>query len=174
MIAGLIAPALLTADHDVSGFDCGKPSLNHWLKRHALSNQAKGFTRVLVIKHEVRVVAYYGVAPTAVPAPVLPRSVKTGQPPDPVPCLLLAQFAIDLAYQGRGIGSALLADAISRCIRGAELMGGRAVIVRAVDDEAAAYWVSNGFRALGDDPMTLVQTIPSLAGAFATSQYKNR
>lgn len=101
----LSAPEALTAAHDVSEFSCGKPPLDHWLKTRALSNQEKGFTAVLVVHEASRVVGYYGLAPTAVVPGSLPRSIRTGQPPDPVPCLLLGQLATDIAWAGRGIGT---------------------------------------------------------------------
>ncbi|MBF0335777.1 MAG: hypothetical protein HQL40_19405 [Alphaproteobacteria bacterium] len=85
----LSAPELLTASHDVSQFACGKPALDHWLKTRALANQQKGFTVVLVVHEAGRVVGYHGLAPTAIVPAILPRSIRTGQPPDPVPCLLL-------------------------------------------------------------------------------------
>ena len=73
----LSAPEPLTAAHDVSAFSCGKPTLDHWLKTRALSNQEKGFTAVLVVHEAHRVVGYYGLAPTAVVPSVLPRSART-------------------------------------------------------------------------------------------------
>ena len=69
----LSAPELLTARHDVAEFSCGQPALDHWLKTRALANQAKGFTVVMVVHDALRVVGYYGLAPTAVVAAVLPR-----------------------------------------------------------------------------------------------------
>jgi GNAT superfamily N-acetyltransferase len=102
------APELLTADHDLSLFDCGKVALNDWLKTHALNNQTKGFTRVLVVCEAGRVVGFYGVAPSAIPPSALSRSVRTGRPADPVPCILLGQFAVDKNFMGHGIGGALL------------------------------------------------------------------
>jgi len=93
----LSAPEPLTAAHDVSDFTCGKPTLDHWLKTRALSNQEKGFTAVLVVHETSRVVGYYGLATTAVVPSIVPRAIRTGQPPDPVPCLLLGQLATDVA-----------------------------------------------------------------------------
>ncbi|MGH8595976.1 MAG: hypothetical protein ACREXT_04895 [Gammaproteobacteria bacterium] len=52
------APELLTADHDLSEVDCGKAALTDWLKTHALINQTKGFTRVLVVHEEGRVAGF--------------------------------------------------------------------------------------------------------------------
>src|SRR5271167_444257 len=107
----LSAPQPLTTEHDVSAFGCGKPTLDHWLKTRALSNQEKGFTAVLVVHEARRVVGYYGLAPTAVVPSALPRSIRTGQPPDPVPCLLLGQLATDQSCIGKGIGTGLLKHA---------------------------------------------------------------
>jgi GNAT superfamily N-acetyltransferase len=136
----LSAPEPLIAAHDVSEFSCGKPTLDHWLKTRALSNQEKGFTAVLVVHTAGRVVGYFGLAPTAVIPDIVPRSIRTGQPPDPVPCLLLGQLATDAGWAGRGIGSGL-----ERCVTAAGLVGGRALLVNAIDPEAAAYWRRRGF-----------------------------
>ncbi|MCW8309199.1 hypothetical protein AruPA_19380 [Acidiphilium sp. PA] len=45
-----------------------------------------------------RIVGYYGLAPTAIVSSTLPRAIRTGQPPDPVPCILLGQLATDHAW----------------------------------------------------------------------------
>jgi len=162
----LSAPGPLTAEHDVSEFDCGKPTLDHWLKTRALSNQEKGFTAVLVVHEAGRVVGYYGLAPTAVVPNALPRSIRTGQPPDPVPCLLLGQLATDVAWAGRGIGTGLVKHALERCVAAAKLVGGRALMVNAVDLEAAAFWKRRGFLVSKDDPLILFRTIADIAASI--------
>jgi len=162
----LSAPEPLTAEHDVSEFDCGKPTLDHWLKTRALSNQEKGFTAVLVVHEAGRVVGYYGLAPTAVVPNALPRSIRTGQPPDPVPCLLLGQLATDVAWAGRGIGTGLVKHALVRCVAAAKLVGGRALMVNAVDLEAAAFWKRRGFLVSKDDPLILFRTIADIAASI--------
>ena len=167
----LSAPEPLTAAHDVSQFSSGKPSLDHWLKTRALSNQQKGFTAVLVVHEDGRVVGYYGLAPTAVAPGILPRSVRTGQPPDPVPCLLLGQLATDLGWTGRGIGTGLLKHAFERCVAAAELVGGRALMVNAVDDEAAAFWRRQGFIASKDDPFVLFRSIADIAASLSEAAH---
>jgi GNAT superfamily N-acetyltransferase len=166
----LCAPEPLRADHDVSAFRCGKPSLDHWLQNRALSNQQRGFTAVMVVHEDLRVVGLYGLAPTAVVANVLPRSVRTGQPPDPVPCLLLGQLATDEDFAGRGIGTGLLKHALTRCVQAAELIGGRALIVNAVDGEAAAFWLRRGFLPSRDDPLVLFQPMAAIAASLALAR----
>ena len=162
----LSAPELLTAAHDVSGFACGKPSLDHWLKTRALSNQQKGFTAVLVVHDAMRVVGYYGLAPTAVLPTLAPRSIRTGQPPDPMPCLLLGQLATDREWSGAGIGTALLAHALRRCVAAAALVGGRALLVHAVDEDAAMFWQRRGFLPSRDDPFLLFRSIADIGKSF--------
>lgn len=166
----LAGPEPLTVAHDVSRFACGKPSLDHWLKTRALSNQEKGFTAVLVVHEAGRVLGYYGLAPTAVVPGALPRSIRTGQPPDPVPCLLLGQLATDLGWAGRGIGTGLLKHALQRCVRAAGLVGGRALMVNAVDAEAAAFWMRRGFLPSRGDPLILFRSIAAIAASLAEAE----
>jgi GNAT superfamily N-acetyltransferase len=162
----LSGPELLTASHDVSEFACGKPSLDRWLKTRALSNQQKGFTAVLVVHEARRVIGYYGLAPTAILPSTLPRSIRTGQPPDPVPCLLLGQLAIDQNWIGRGLGTGLLKHALQRCVIAAGLIGGRALMVNAVDIEASEYWKRRGFIPSKDSPMVLFRSIADVKASI--------
>jgi GNAT superfamily N-acetyltransferase len=159
-------PELLTAAHILDGFSCGKPSLDRWLKTRALSNQEKGFTAVIVVHEANRVVGYYGLAPTTIVPSRLPRSIRTGQPPDPVPCLLLGQLATDQSWIGKGVGTGLLKHALQRCIAAASLIGGRALLVNAVDDDAAAFWKRRGFVPSKDDPLILFRSIADIAASL--------
>jgi GNAT superfamily N-acetyltransferase len=162
----LSAPEALTAQHDTSQFACGKPILDTWLKTRALSNQEKGFTAVIVVHDAGRVAGYYGLAPTAVTPAAMPRAIRTGQPPDPVPCLLLGQLATDAAWTGRGVGTGLLKHALARCVAASSLIGGRALIVRAVDGEAAAFWQRRGFLPSKDDPLVLFRSLQDIAASL--------
>jgi GNAT superfamily N-acetyltransferase len=170
--AVLSQPEALTADHDVAAFSCGKPVLDMWLKTRALSNQQKSFTAVMVVHEAGRVVAYYGLAPTAVLPASMPRGVRTGQPPNPVPCLLLGQLATDLSRAGTGLGTALFGDALQRCIAGARLVGGRAVMVNALDDEAGRFWLRRGFLPNRDDPLVLFRSIPDIEASLQAAALK--
>ena len=149
--------------HIVGEFSCGKPSLDRWLKTRALSNQEKGFTAVIVVHEANRVMGYYGLAPTAIIPSRLPLSIRTGQPPDPVPCLLLGQLATDQNWAGKGIGTGLLKHALQRCVTAAGLIGGRALIVNAVDTAAATFWGRRGFIPSKDDPLVLFRSIADIA-----------
>lgn len=165
----LSPPTLLTTEHDVSQFDCGKPALNRWLQRYAHSNQRHGFTRVLAVCAESRVVGYYGLAPTAVDSIVLPRRIRTGQPPAQIPAILIGQLAVDVNFKGRGIGSAMLRHALERAVQGIELLGGRAILVDAIDEEAEAYWISNGFEPIAGQKSTLFRSAADIENWLASA-----
>jgi GNAT superfamily N-acetyltransferase len=166
------APEPLSEAHDLSQFACGKPSLDNWLRTRALSNQKKGFTAVMVVHDAGRVVAYYGLAPTAVVPTSLPRSIRTGQSPDPLPCLLLGQLATDAEWRGQGIGTGLLKHTLQRCVEGATLIGGRALIVNAVDGDSAEFWQRCGFLPSKDDRMVLARSIIDIAASLEASVAK--
>lgn len=170
MIVSVSAPEPINDRHDLSAFTCGKPSLDNWLKQRALSNQQKGFTAVMVVHDAGRVIGYYGLAPTAVMPTVMPRSIRTGQPPDPIPCLLLGQLATDTHWAGKGVGTGLLKHALERSVEAAALVGGRALVVNAVDEEAADFWRRRGFMPSRDDPIVLFRSIGDIASSLAAAR----
>lgn len=165
------APEPLSDLHDLSQFTCGKPSLDNWLKQRALPNHRRGFTAVMVVHDGGRVVGYYGLAPTAIVPTAMPRAIRTGQPPDPVPCLLLGQLATDTAWAGQGIGTGLLKHALERCVVAATLVGGRALVVNAVDGDAADFWARRGFVPSKDDPMILFRSMADIAASIASASH---
>lgn len=158
----LSPPILLESHHDTSRFDCGKPALNEWLKKHALSNQRNGFTRVIVVLSADRITGVYGLAPTEVLPASLPRSVRTGQHPAHVPAILIGQLAVDKSFAGHGLGSALLRHALERAVAAARIIGGRVVVVRAIDREAEIYWQSNDFIPMRENASMLFRSIQAI------------
>jgi len=145
--------------HRPDTFDCGKPALNAWLHSFARNNQALDFTRVMVVHNAGNVIGYYGVAPSVIQPNSAPRTIRTGPPPDPIPCLLIDQLAVGLNYTSQDIGGALVKDALQRCVRGADTIGGRAIIVPPVDADAERYWKSWGFVASRDNPSILMRSM---------------
>lgn len=168
-MGNLTPPELLNAGHDLSQFDSGKPALDDWRRTRALSKQEKGFTVVMVVHEAGRVVGYYGLAPTAVEPAITPRRLRTGQPPSPIPCLLLGQLATGKAYAGQGIGGGLLAHALERCVLSATLTGGRALLVNALDEPAAEFWRRRGFLPFAADPYRLYRTMADIRADLAAA-----
>ena len=143
----LFSPILLTKQHDVSEFDCGKPPLNDFLIKYALQNQASGGARTYVMAHGSRVIGYYSLAPASIIPEDAPSRVTKGQGRYPVPVILMARFAVDRSAQGQGRGKALLRDALRRALQGADAIGGRAFLVHAKDEEAERF-----YRKFGMEP----------------------
>ncbi|MDK4734805.1 GNAT family N-acetyltransferase [Rhizobium sp. CNPSo 3490] len=153
---------LLDGRHRLQGFSCGKPSLDSWLQNFAASNQQRGFTRTFVVCDDDRVIGYYGLAPTVIEPNVVSRKIRTGRPPDPIPCLLIGQLAVDSRYRSKGIGSALVKDAFLRCVAGADIIGGRAIVVRAIDEEAERFWQSWDFMPSRDNSSIRIRSLEDI------------
>lgn len=164
--APLVGPELLDASHAVDGFDCGKPPLDDFLKRFALASQRGGGSRTYVVSRNNRVVGYYSLAPGSVEPSSVPERVLRGQPKHPVPVVLLARLALDQSEQGKGLGKHLLLDAFRRAIAGAEVIGGRALLIHAKDDEARRFYLRYDAEPSPTDPMHLYILMKDLRRAL--------
>ena len=161
----LPAPQLLAAEHVVSEFDSGVPSLDEWLRRRALVNQAKGASRTYVLSDTDRVVAFYALAASAVASGAAPGRFKRNMP-EPIPVVVLGRLAIARSHQGRGLGRALFQDAVQRVIHASEAIGIRGLLVHAISDEAKSFYLSLGLTPSPIEPMTLMATIEDLTRAM--------
>jgi len=154
----LSAPAPLAAEHELDPFNSGTPPLDEWLKRRARQNEAGGASRTYVISEGRRVVGYYSLAAGSVLHAAATGRVRRNMP-DPVPAAILGRLAVDQGWQGRGLGAALLRDAVLRVVGAAGTIGVRALLVHAISDEAKAFYERQGFRPSAIEPMTLMITI---------------
>lgn len=137
----------LAKHHKLENFDCGKhESLNTWLKKLALSSQANDTAKTYVIHRKDVVVGYYAIAAGSVRRHEASSRVAKGGQPDPVPVTLLARLAIDKKEQGKGLGPALLKDALSRIEQAADIIGIRAVLVHAIDQDAREFYKKFDFE----------------------------
>ena len=144
--AELTKPEELSRDHDVSGFRCGRESLDDWLKNRALKSTAAGDSRVFVICNRSNEVAgYYAVSAGSVRRHDAVGKIKRNAP-DPIPMALIGRLAVRVDHQGKGIGPALLRDAVLRISQASENIGIKGVLVHALDDEATGFYVRMGFR----------------------------
>ncbi len=133
-------------DHDLEGFDSGVAELDDWLRRSARDSDGRNLTRTWVWHAgDRRVVGYYTLAPYFVERAVLSRRQGRGLP-DRIPCYLLARLALDRSLRGQGLGAHPLASALLRVATGAEDLGGRFVVVDAIDDDAASFYRHHGFE----------------------------
>lgn len=138
----LSSPTQLTAVHNINGFDCGNPIINSWLSRWRATDTAK----IYVILEEDCVAGFYTLSAGAIARIEAIGSVARNSP-DPIPVILLGQFAVGLKWQGQGYGSDLLRDALLRCIHISEIIGVRAVLLQAIDDQAVRFYQRFGFQS---------------------------
>ena len=157
----LHAPQPLTADHQTDAFKCGETSLDEWLKRRALLNQANGASRTFVVVDENHtVMGYYALAAGAVHHQDAMRSIRQNMP-DPLPVMVLARLAVDLRAQGIQLGAGLLRDAVERSLAVAQNAGVRALLVHALHERAKQFYLYFGFQASPVHPLTLMMRLKS-------------
>lgn len=154
-----LAPEPISSHHIVSSFACGEVVLDDWLKRRALGNQSSGASRTFVVATPEReVIGYYALAAGAVAHQDATRRIRQNMP-DPVPVMVLARLAVDARAQGMSLGSALLKDALQRCVMISENTGVRAMLVHALNDRARVFYEHFGFKVSPTHPMTLMLPI---------------
>jgi GNAT superfamily N-acetyltransferase len=137
--AKLSAPVPLTAEHDLSHFDCGEPALNEWLRHRALKNESR-FSRTYVVCDGNRVVAYYCVSAGSVERAAAPGKMRRNAP-DAIPVSVIGRLAVSREHAGKGLGADLLADALRRIAIASQSIGVGAVLVHAKGEAANRFYL---------------------------------
>ncbi|MBN9510426.1 MAG: GNAT family N-acetyltransferase [Alphaproteobacteria bacterium] len=163
----LSAPVPLGLDHELEGFRSGVEPLDDWLKRRAGHNEAGGGSRTFVLCSGRRVVGYYGLAAGSLLPAAATGRVRRNMP-NPVPVILLGRLAVDQAWQGKGLGSDLLRDAVLRALSAGEVVGVRAMLVHAISEEARAFYEKHGFLPSPLDSLMLMITLSEARALFGT------
>lgn len=151
--------------HAVEGFDCGHEALNRFLIRYALQNQQAGASQTYVALANAEVAGYYTLVVGQVEHEGAPARLKKGLARHPVPIMLLARLAIARHWQGKGLGSGLLKDAMLRTLQAADIAGIRAFAVHAKDDDAKAFYERFDFVASPSDPHHLFRLLKDIRTA---------
>jgi GNAT superfamily N-acetyltransferase len=148
--------------HAIDRFDCGSEALNRFLIRYALQNQQAGASQAYLALADEAVAGYYTLVVGQVDYDDAPARLKKGLARYPVPIMLLARLAIATAWQGKGLGSGLLKDAMLRTLQAAEIAGIRAFAVHAKDDEARAFYERFDFIPSPVDPYHLFRLLKDI------------
>lgn len=101
---------------------------------------------------------FYALAAAAVERAGTPGRVRRTMP-DPVPVILLSRLAVDRKEQGKGLGAHLLRDAITRSVAAASIIGVRAILVHALNDQARMFYAHFDFEPSPTDPLHLLLRI---------------
>ena len=150
--------------HLTDEFDCGQPNLNRWLRAYAGQSQRRDVARTFVVADsESRVVGYYTLVAAEVEHDTASPSVRAGVSRHfPIPACLIARLAVDVRWQGRGLGRDLLRDAMRRALAASDQIGIRAVVVDAIDDAAAGFYRRHGFESATDNGLALMVPIAAV------------
>lgn len=158
-------PELLAPGHDTTAFECGQPAQTTWLRKYALTAQQVGTSRVYVVRRrsEQRVVGYHALAAAAISHQEASAGIKAGLPRYPIPATLLTRLGVDVSEQRRGLGKALVVDAIRRTIAAAGEVGAVALLVHAESPEAREFYLHLAeFEESPSDPLHLMIRIRAL------------
>src|SRR5947209_18428930 len=142
-------------DHQVDLFDCGQEALNRFLIRYAFQNQQAEASRTYLALVGDEVVGFYTLVVAPVEYDDAPQRLGKGLAKRAIPLMLLARLAVATSWQGRGLGSGLLKDAMLRTLQAADIAGIRAMAVHAKDDDARAFYERFGFVPAPTDPYHL-------------------
>ena len=159
-------PEPLSAAHHLADFSCGEPILDEWLQRRALPNQETGASRTYVLLDKTgAVVGYYALAAGALLTKEASGRIRRNMP-DPIPVMVLGRLAIATTHQNRGLGRDLLRDAILRTLQAAQIAGFRAMLVHALHEKAARFYLRSGFQPSPVRPLTLMLLLSDATAAL--------
>lgn len=134
-----------------------------WFHRYALQNQRAKNCAVYVSTWNEHVAGYYAICTGGLEKEAAPGSVARGRP-DPIPVIILARLAVDAGAQGKGVGRALLRDALARCFTAAAAVRAAAVVVHALDQSAKDFYLRHAdFRELPGEPLHLLLPMKGIA-----------
>ncbi len=168
----LSAPRALDSNHGVDNFRCGNPNLDQWLQRHARQAEGSGSAKTFVVCDGDRLAGYFSLTVGQIDTIEAPERVRRGMGRYPIPLIILARMAVDQDYQGRGVGRSLLQDAIRRAAAVAEHAGIRALLTRAIDADAEAFYRRFGFEATPGNERQLILMLKD-AKRFLTATRKS-
>jgi GNAT superfamily N-acetyltransferase len=162
-------PVPLGPEHETGEFDCGSPAQTAWLRETALMAQRAGTARVYVSCEpgSLAVAGYYALAAASLePAEATPRLLR-GAGHSAIPAILLARLGVDRRAQGKGLGRALVRDALLRVAQAADVVGVRALLIHAESSRARDFYLGLAeFETSPTDPLHLILLLKDLRRAW--------
>ena len=151
-------------------FTCGEPELDDWLARYAGQHERKDNARTTLLLDEEagRIAGYYSMRTFELSAEDATTTLGRARR-YPAPAMLVARLAVDVAYQGQGVGRLLLFDALQKLLAAAASIGFEIVVVHALHEDAACFYLKHGFRRFLDHDLSLFLTTKDLRATFAAA-----
>lgn len=149
----------LASQHNRKGFTCGVSVLDRYLQDYARQDMRRHLAFCFVaVGENGDIAAFYTLAATSLALDGLPAERIAQLPRYPsIPAILLGRLAVATACQGKGLGAALVADALLRARR--SQITGHLMLVDAKDEAAARFYEHLGFERLPDDRSRLVRKV---------------
>lgn len=138
-------PTPINSSHVLELFDSGNEELNIWLRLRAIKNEQNRASRTFVVHQQNLIKGYYSLAAGAVSHLEATRNLRQNMP-NPIPVMILGRLAVDLSCQGKGLGTALVKDAVLRTMNAADIAGIKAIAVQAIDQKAVDFYKKFGFK----------------------------
>ncbi len=159
--------------HDRASFDCGEPALNEFLRRHARQSHDKGAAKTFLAISKAdgkTILGFYSLCPASLAYARAPEIVRKGLARHDVPVFRLGRLAVNLPFQGQGLGGQLILAAGRRCLLAAAEVGGVALLIDAKDERAAQWYASYGAASLADAPLSLLLPLATVQKALEAAE----
>jgi GNAT superfamily N-acetyltransferase len=156
----------LTPAHELGAFRCGNDDLDSWLRDAGITADRAGTARVYVWLDNDEVIGYFAILPHSIRREDVPSAIGRGAP-EVIPGFLLARLALSEDLHGQGRGGELLAGAVEMTLAAIRLVGGRVIVVDAIDDRAAAFYEHFGFRPIPANPHRFVMKASTAAASLS-------
>ena len=139
--------------------------LDEWLRRRAWPNLQMAASRTYVVcpSGSNMIAGYFSLSMGQILGQDVTGAMSRNMPRQ-IPAVTLGRLAIDHRWQGKGLGSAMLADIVRRALRAFSEVVARLVIVHAISPAAEAFYLHHGFTRLPIETPTLALDLLKLAG----------
>lgn len=141
----------LDAFINAAEFQCGSEPLNDYIRRYASQDVHRNIARVFIATPENdprQLSGFFTLSAGSVSCSSLPASLARKLPRYPVPVALIARLGVDKKFQGKGLGSILLADACQKVSQASTVLAVAGIIIDAKDDDAISFYKHFGFIPL--------------------------
>jgi GNAT superfamily N-acetyltransferase len=155
--------------HDRAAFDSGVPRVNNFIGatagKHHQEDQSK--TYVAVKTGTVKILGFYTLCPHAIDLKSLPEALqkKLGSS-EKVAAIYLAVVGVDTTVAGKGLGRFLMADFLRICVKAIDLIGGKFIVLDAIDEKTASFYRKLGFVDLPSQPLRMLMNAAKARNAI--------
>lgn len=168
-----------SANHDRAAFGCGSSRVDNYLRLTAKKQQRNDHARIWVAvpAGQTLIAGFYAVAAYGIRAQELSEEAARQAPNHGmIPVIYLSVLGVDTQHQGKGLGDALLTDALERALMVSDNIGVAAVILDVLDDggEAAIerrtrFYHAQKFQQFPSMPMRMFLMLATARAAFGRS-----